>query len=99
VNILLSFSKTRTMGSYTKFPNLPGCIASTESFEGAPRHAAEVLFDHLADMERKGDPIPEPSIFANITAEADNGGGSIVLIQEANSGRRHKDGRWSMRRL
>jgi predicted RNase H-like HicB family nuclease len=71
-------------GSYTKFPDLPGCIASTESFEEAPSHAAEVLFDHLADMEREGNPIPDPSVFASITAESDNLEGSIVLIQEAN---------------
>jgi predicted RNase H-like HicB family nuclease len=69
-------------GSYARFPDLPGCVASTESFEEAPTHAAEVLFDHLADMEREGDPVPEPSKFASILAEAGLEG-SIVLIQEA----------------
>jgi predicted RNase H-like HicB family nuclease len=70
-------------GSYARFPDLPGCIASTESFEEAPTHAAEVLFDHLADMEREGDPIPEPSVLSRVIEEPGNLEGSIVLIQEA----------------
>src|ERR1700688_3216395 len=44
-------------GSWATFPDIPGCIASAETFEEAPTHAAEVLFDRLADMERNGHPI------------------------------------------
>jgi predicted RNase H-like HicB family nuclease len=69
-------------GSFAKFPDLPGCVALAESFNEAPIHAAEVLFDHLADMERSGDPIPEPSDFAAIIAEPGNLEGLVVLIEE-----------------
>jgi len=71
-------------GSYAKFPDLPGCVALSESFDEAPSHAAEVLYDHLADIERNGDPIPEPSDFAAIIAEPGNLEGLVVLIEEAN---------------
>jgi predicted RNase H-like HicB family nuclease len=83
-------------GSYARFPDLPGCIASTASFEEAPTHAAEVLFDHLADMEREGDHIPEPSVLSRVIAEPGNVEGSIVLIQEASMNLRpRKHGRAS----
>jgi predicted RNase H-like HicB family nuclease len=70
-------------GSWATFPDIPGCAATAESFEEAPIHAAEVLFDRLADMERNGYPIPEPSVFASIMADPDNRAGSVILIQEA----------------
>ncbi len=45
-------------------PDLPGCIATGDTLEETKQIMREAMRLHLDLMRRDGDPIPEPSIFA-----------------------------------
>jgi predicted RNase H-like HicB family nuclease len=67
------------------FPDLPGCVATAATLEEARTVAGEALADHLANRERDGDPIPEPSTLEVIVANEDGHCGAAILVQEASN--------------
>jgi predicted RNase H-like HicB family nuclease len=68
------------------FPDLPGCVAVAATFEQARAIAGETLAHHLANLERDGDPIPEPSTLEAIVGGEDEYCGAAILVQEAKDG-------------
>ncbi|HYA42523.1 MAG TPA: type II toxin-antitoxin system HicB family antitoxin [Syntrophobacteraceae bacterium] len=42
-------------------PDVPGCIATGRTPEGAMKRLAEALEMHLAELKEDGLPIPEPN--------------------------------------
>jgi predicted RNase H-like HicB family nuclease len=65
------------------FPDLPGCVASAATLEEARTLAGEALAIRLADMQRDGDLIPEPSSLETIVDREDKRCGAAILVQEA----------------
>lgn len=46
-------------GAYV--PDLPGCVTTGKSAEGAMRNIRQAIEFHLDGLARDGEPIPEPS--------------------------------------
>jgi predicted RNase H-like HicB family nuclease len=65
------------------FPDLPGCVATAPTFDAARTSARMTLADHLATLERRGDPIPEPSTLETVVGGEDIHCGAAILVQEA----------------
>ena len=62
------------------FPDLPGCVAAAATLEEARTLAGEALASRLADMQRDGDPIPEPSSLETIVDREDSRCGAAILV-------------------
>ena len=45
-------------------PDLPGCISTGATLEQTKRNMQEAIAGHLAVMREFGDPIPEPTTYA-----------------------------------
>jgi predicted RNase H-like HicB family nuclease len=65
------------------FPDLPGCTAMAATLDEARAIAGEMLAHHLANLERDGDPIPEPSTLEAVVGGEDDHCGAAILVQEA----------------
>ena len=49
-------------GNYSAYvPDLPGCVATGATIEGAERAIREAIEFHLEGLRADGTPIPEPS--------------------------------------
>ncbi|MFA4875230.1 MAG: type II toxin-antitoxin system HicB family antitoxin [bacterium] len=46
-------------GYYVVVPALPGCFSQGKTVEEAKRNVEEAVSLHLAEMKRKGEPIPQ----------------------------------------
>lgn len=57
--------KSRT-GYSAYIPDLPGCVAAAETFEETEKLIREAIKFHLDGMREDGDPIPEPTTFAEM---------------------------------
>lgn len=57
--------KSRT-GYSAYIPDLPGCVAAAETFEETEKLIREAIEFHLDGMREDGDPIPEPTTFAEM---------------------------------
>jgi len=51
-------------------PDLPGCIVAGETIQEIKELMNEAIIMHLEGMREDGEPIPEPSIFADYWEEA-----------------------------
>ena len=52
----------RTPGGYSGYvPDLPGCVAATDSYETAEQQIHEAVVFHLEALRGDGDAIPEPT--------------------------------------
>ncbi len=60
---LVIYEKTPT-GYSAYVPDLPGCITTGATVPDTQRNMSEALSGHLAVMREFGDPIPEPTTFA-----------------------------------
>ena len=49
-------------GAYV--PDLPGCVSTGQTVEETKRNIREAIEFHLEGMREDGDPIPEPTSFA-----------------------------------
>jgi len=47
-------------GFWASFPDLPGCFTQGESLEELREHAREAETGHLAVLQERGEPLPEP---------------------------------------
>ena len=54
------------------FPDFPGCITAGSTLEEAQAMAREALAGHIQCMADLGQPIPEPSNFEVVMADANN---------------------------
>lgn len=52
-----------------EFPGLTGCMAFSNTLEEIPEAAADALGGFLEEMERCGEPIPEPPTFEEIASD------------------------------
>jgi predicted RNase H-like HicB family nuclease len=68
------------------FPDLPECIAFSETFEECGTAAAVALGTCLEEMARMGEPIPSPSSFEAIDADPQNSD-RLALLSIACPGR------------
>ena len=58
------YQKTRTgYSAYT--PDLPGCIAAGGNREETERLMREAIEMHLRGLKEDGEPVPEPTTFAD----------------------------------
>lgn len=57
--------KSRT-GYSAYVPDLPGCVAGSETLEETERLIRDAIELHLETMREDGDPIPEPTTFAEM---------------------------------
>ncbi len=49
-------------GSYSAYsPDVPGCIATGDSYAEVERLMREALEFHIENLREHGDPVPEPS--------------------------------------
>jgi len=53
-------------GISVEFPDLPGCVTCGETEEEAFRMAQDALEGYLCVLEEDGDPIPTPSLVAQL---------------------------------
>jgi predicted RNase H-like HicB family nuclease len=53
-------------GAYV--PDLPGCVAVAQTREEADRLIREAIAIHIRGMREDGEPIPEPTSFAETIA-------------------------------
>jgi predicted RNase H-like HicB family nuclease len=67
-------------GFVATFPDLPGCVDSTDSYAQAETLAAGLLGGFLRDIEAWGDSPPEPSTLAAIQSDPINASGIAVLV-------------------
>ena len=63
------------------FPDVPGCISAGATVEEAMAMAAEALAGHLAILEERGDPIPEPSALHALSGRAAAEGAIACVIE------------------
>jgi predicted RNase H-like HicB family nuclease len=49
-------------GFWASFPELPGCFTQGETLEELRNNAREAVGGHLAGLQDKGEPIPEPVV-------------------------------------
>ncbi len=57
--------------NYSAFsPDLPGCVATGDTFEECVREMREAIAFHLEGLAADGDPIPEPAHGPGIYVEA-----------------------------
>ena len=57
-----------TYGAWS--PDLPGCVATAQSYDGCVSVMREAMTGHLEVMREHGDPIPEPSAVGALTIDA-----------------------------
>jgi predicted RNase H-like HicB family nuclease len=65
------------------FPDVPGCIASGDTFEEAVTLAAEALAGHFDLLRADGDPIPVPRSYDELKGDAEflaDADGAIVTM-------------------
>ena len=49
-------------GNYSAYaPDLPGCVATGETVEGAEREIQEAISFHIEGLRREGLPVPPPT--------------------------------------
>ncbi|MDC2864565.1 type II toxin-antitoxin system HicB family antitoxin [Bacillus sp. BP-3] len=53
------------------FPDLPGCVSHANTQEDALQQGREALGLHLSEMEKKNDPISEPTLINKLELEQD----------------------------
>jgi predicted RNase H-like HicB family nuclease len=70
------------MAFHATFPDLPGCVAMAPTFDAARGAAGRALACRLANMERAGDAVPEPSTLAAIVSGEDEHCGAAILVRE-----------------
>jgi predicted RNase H-like HicB family nuclease len=51
-----------SFGAYV--PDLPGCVAVSDSADEVRKLIGEAIEFHLADMRQKGNPLPQPRSIA-----------------------------------
>jgi len=61
------YEKTST-GYSAYVPDLPGCISTGPNLPEAKRNMQEAISGHLSVMREFGDPIPQPTTFAEALA-------------------------------
>jgi predicted RNase H-like HicB family nuclease len=71
------------MTFHATFPDLPGCVATAATFDGARGAAGKALTRCLDDRKRAGDAIPEPSTLETIVGGEDEHCGAAILVREA----------------
>ncbi len=60
---LVIYEKSETgWGAYV--PDLPGCVTTGTTLEESKRLMREAIEFHLESLQTHGEPIPEPSAFA-----------------------------------
>jgi predicted RNase H-like HicB family nuclease len=64
------------------FPDLPGCVATAATFDGARAAAGKALARRLATMRCAGDSIPKPSTLETIVGGEDEHCGAAILVRE-----------------
>ena len=57
-----------TYGAWS--PDLPGCVATAQSYDDCVSVMREAMAGHLEVMREHGDPIPEPSAVGELTIDA-----------------------------
>jgi predicted RNase H-like HicB family nuclease len=62
------------------FPDFPGCISAGTTLSKAVDMGKEALSGHMALIQDLGHPLPEPSSFESIMADADHQNAIAVLI-------------------
>jgi predicted RNase H-like HicB family nuclease len=66
------------------FPDVPGCIASGETFEEAVALAGEALASHFDLMRADGDPLPVPRSYDELKHDpefiADADGAIVTMV-------------------
>lgn len=56
-------------GNYSAYsPDLPGCVATGDTYEEAEENMHEALKLHLEGLQEDGLPIPQPTVHAEIMA-------------------------------
>jgi predicted RNase H-like HicB family nuclease len=60
---LVIYEKTAT-GYSAYVPDLPGCISTGPTIETTREGMHEAISGHLATMKEFGDPVPQPTTFA-----------------------------------
>jgi predicted RNase H-like HicB family nuclease len=70
-------------GFVVEFPDLPDCVTFANSHEAARAAAAEALADHLEELERANEAIPEPSPYEVIRRDPRNIGCDIIRVEAA----------------
>lgn len=68
-------------GFVMEFPDLPDCVAFGDSDDAVRDAAAGALADHIEDMERAGQAIPEPSPYEAIQRDPRNIGCDIIRVE------------------
>jgi len=71
------------MAFHAAFPDLPGCVATAATFDGARALAGMALTRRLINMKRAGDSIPKPSTLETIVGGEDEHCGAAILVREA----------------
>jgi predicted RNase H-like HicB family nuclease len=60
--VILEKEANSDWGAYV--PDLPGCVAIAKTREEVDRLIRETIVIHIRGMREDGDPIPEPTSFA-----------------------------------
>ena len=60
--------QTATGSFALRFPDLPGCSGAASTEDEAMDIAPDALANHLRKMAQRGEPIPSPSTFCEISA-------------------------------
>ena len=70
------------------FPDLPGCCAMGDTLDELMRNAEDVLRDFVADLEREGCEVPEPSPFHSLVLVSlpERPAGTVPVDQVAQTG-------------
>jgi len=63
------------------FPDLPDCVAFADSLETAREAASTALADYIDEVERIGEPIPEPSTSEAIRSDPQNMGCYVFRVK------------------
>src|SRR5579883_1884850 len=72
--------KDRDSDFGVSFPDFPGCVTAGATLDEARDMAAEALAFHLEGLEAEGEPIPEPSAFETVMADAENKDALAILV-------------------
>ena len=73
VTVAMVVHEAEEGGFWASFPELPGCFTQGESLEELRVNAREAVAGHLATLQDRGEPMPEPVLTVEpIAAEVRN---------------------------
>ncbi len=66
--VVIERAEDGTYGAWS--PDLPGCVATAQSYDAGVACMREAMSGHLDVMREHGDPIPEPRAVGALTIAA-----------------------------